>query len=230
MTFCERLDNLIKKSNLSHKDIETVTSIPGSAISNYRNGKTKPSFEAIIALSNFFKVTTDYLLFGTSDNKSDCHSNPVPMSKPNSATLNNTNNSLELDYVEIGKRLKKARTENKLTQQTLADLMGVSVSYIKSTERGSKPSLKYLQTVVINCHVTYDWLLTGIDNILPSNSPSIPTIEDIEVDYIKKLFDAALKEKKYWAIEQFKYSFKDFINEYEKKQHEISPESTSDAG
>ena len=134
---------------------------------------------------------------------------------------------MELNYKEIGKRLKEARTNAKLTQQALADIMGVSVSYIKSTERGAKPSLKYLQTVVDSCHVSYDWLLKGVNNYTLSN---ITTIEDIEVDYIKKLFDSALKEKKYWAIEQFKYAFKDFINEYEKKQHEISPESTSDTG
>uniref|UniRef100_UPI003AB899F1 helix-turn-helix domain-containing protein n=1 Tax=Phascolarctobacterium faecium TaxID=33025 RepID=UPI003AB899F1 len=63
---------------------------------------------------------------------------------------------MELNYKEIGKRLKEARTNAKLTQQALADIMEVSVSYIKSTERGAKPSLKYLQTVVDSCHVSYD--------------------------------------------------------------------------
>lgn len=138
---------------------------------------------------------------------------------------------MELDYLKIGKRLKEARTGCNLTQQALADIMSVSVSYIKSTERGAKPSLKYLQTVVDNCHVSYDWLLTG-SNSCPSQAPvsTVRTLEDMELEYIKLLFNAALKEKKYWAMEQFKYAFKDFINEYEKKQHETEPASTFDVG
>ncbi|MEG2515936.1 MAG: helix-turn-helix domain-containing protein, partial [Acidaminococcaceae bacterium] len=221
------LDILIKESGFSHKDIESYTSIRGSAISNYRNGKTKPSFEAIIALSKLFKVTSDYLLFGIGDNKNDC----LGQSKP--TKFNCPTKILDLDYSEIGKRLKKTRVHNNLTQQALADLMGVSVSYIKSTERGSKPSLRYLYTVVSACHVTYDWLLAGIDNNIPPQSSSsiITTVEDLEVNYMNILFNVALKEKKYWAIEQFKYAFKDFINEYEeeKKQHESQPNS-SDVG
>ncbi|MDR2005907.1 MAG: helix-turn-helix domain-containing protein [Acidaminococcales bacterium] len=66
------------------------------------------------------------------------------------------------DYLAIGKRLQEARKKSGLTQQALADLMGVSVSYIKSTERGNKPSIQYLFAVAYSCHVSFDWLLIGV--------------------------------------------------------------------
>lgn len=64
MTFEERLIDLIKKSGLSHKEIAEKTSVSAGNVSNYRTGKVRPSFEAIIALANLFQVSTDYLLLG----------------------------------------------------------------------------------------------------------------------------------------------------------------------
>ncbi|MBP3284200.1 MAG: helix-turn-helix transcriptional regulator [Clostridia bacterium] len=43
-----------------------------------------------------------------------------------------------MDYKEISKRIKKARKEQKITQEQLAERMGVSVSFISQAERGKK--------------------------------------------------------------------------------------------
>lgn len=64
MTFEERLIDLIKKSGLSHKEIAERTCVSAGNVSNYRTGKVRPSFEAIIDLANLFEVSTDYLLLG----------------------------------------------------------------------------------------------------------------------------------------------------------------------
>lgn len=64
MTFEERLIDLIKKSGLSHKEIAERTCVSAGNVSNYRTGKVRPSFEAIIDLAKLFGVTTDYLLLG----------------------------------------------------------------------------------------------------------------------------------------------------------------------
>lgn len=64
MTFEERLIDLIKKSGLSHKEIAERTCVSAGNVSNYRTGKVRPSFEAIIDLANLFQVSTDYLLLG----------------------------------------------------------------------------------------------------------------------------------------------------------------------
>ncbi len=64
MSFTERLDFLINKHDVTHKDIEEKTGVSAGNISHYRTGKSKPGFDAIIALAKFFNVTTDWLLLG----------------------------------------------------------------------------------------------------------------------------------------------------------------------
>ena len=52
---------------------------------------------------------------------------------------------MALDYNIIGERLKKARTENNLTQEKLAEKLDVSIAFLSRIERGSSHiSLKRL--------------------------------------------------------------------------------------
>lgn len=83
---------------------------------------------------------------------------------------------MAFDFISIGKRLKEARIKQHLTQQQLAELLGTSVSYVKVTERGQRPSLEYLQTVVENCHVSYNWLLTGSEILINNQKKAIPLV------------------------------------------------------
>ena len=43
-----------------------------------------------------------------------------------------------LDYVEVGKRIRRARTEKRITQEKFAELIGVSTGYISQIESGLK--------------------------------------------------------------------------------------------
>ncbi|WP_295359001.1 helix-turn-helix transcriptional regulator [uncultured Succiniclasticum sp.] len=87
---------------------------------------------------------------------------------------------MSFDFVSIGKRLKEARLKQNLKQQQLADLLGISVSYVKNVERGKKPSLSYLKSVVEHCHVSYDWLLTGCKT--PYSDQKDPFAYDFPID------------------------------------------------
>lgn len=133
MLFHERLDNLISESRLTHKQIEQRTGIAAGNISHYRNGKIKPSFDAIIELSKLFNVSLDYLILGKGED---------------------SNNIISI----------------------------------------SDPDLEYMTLI------------------------------------LKHMLDDPDPDMRSWVRRQFKYAFKDYLEEYEKKQHEISPESTSDAG
>jgi transcriptional regulator with XRE-family HTH domain len=119
---------------------------------------------------------------------------------------------MEPNYLDISKRLKEARKASNLTQQELADLMGVSVSYVKSTERGKKPSIKYLFTVVENCHVSFDWLLIGDQNVMDvqqkSNSDS--SAEEF-IDVIRKIMSNPDPDIRTWAKVQFRKAFADYF-------------------
>lgn len=80
MSFVERLNELIEKSNLTHKEIAEKTCISAGNVSHYRTGKVKPSFDAIIDLAYLFNVSTDWLLLGhkSSQNIDQKHStNPL---------------------------------------------------------------------------------------------------------------------------------------------------------
>lgn len=57
--------------DLRQIDVANATGIDQKTLSNYETGKTNPDSFAIIALSRFFNVTTDYLLGETSKNYKD---------------------------------------------------------------------------------------------------------------------------------------------------------------
>lgn len=46
---------------------------------------------------------------------------------------------MEIDYVAIGKRIRKARKKQNLTQEQLAEMIGVKSAHISNIESGKKP-------------------------------------------------------------------------------------------
>ena len=65
--------------------------------------------------------------------------------------------------VEFGDRLRQLRKDRKLTQQQLADLIGVKNSVISFYEVGERiPSPDILRKLALALHVTADYLL-GIE-------------------------------------------------------------------
>lgn len=66
------------------------------------------------------------------------------------------------DYSVIGRRIKNARNEQKLTQEELADKIDVSVAFMSRVERGnSKINLKRLTQIAETLNVSPGYLLTG---------------------------------------------------------------------
>lgn len=66
------------------------------------------------------------------------------------------------DYSVIGRRIKNARVEQKLTQEELADKINVSVAFMSRVERGdSKINLKRLTQIAETLNVSPGYLLTG---------------------------------------------------------------------
>lgn len=76
-SFSDRLQYLIEKSKLSHRDIEEKTKITN--LSGYKLGRIKPSFDAILALSDLFSVSTDWLLKGIGPGPDDTTLLRVPV-------------------------------------------------------------------------------------------------------------------------------------------------------
>ena len=64
--FGELLSELRKDRNMTQRDLAQVLYVTTGTISNYENGAHFPDVEKLIDISEFFGVTTDYLLGRTS--------------------------------------------------------------------------------------------------------------------------------------------------------------------
>lgn len=74
----------------------------------------------------------------------------------------------ELNYKEIGKRIKSKRLELKLTQEKLSEIIDVSPTYISEIERGgSICSLYTISKIASTLNTSLDFLVFGI---VPKNS------------------------------------------------------------
>ena len=72
---------------------------------------------------------------------------------------------MAIDYTIIGERLKKARTDKKMTQEKLAEKLDVSIAFLSRIERGnSHISLKRLSQVCDILGVTEGYILNGVSS------------------------------------------------------------------
>ena len=62
MTFADRLSKILADKKITPYKLSKDTGIAQSQISNWRNGSKLPSYENIVLLSAYLKVSTDCLL------------------------------------------------------------------------------------------------------------------------------------------------------------------------
>ncbi len=94
-------------------------------------------------------------------------------------------------------RILRARKEKKLSQQALADLIGVSRSALAQWETEmSSPSLANLRKMAEILEVSFEWLATGRGN--QHLGVPVDTVCDTEVDgeIIRELNRMTLKKKR----------------------------------
>ena len=60
--FATRLRGLMDKNNITHQELADKLGVSRQAVSWYYFGKRQPNFEKLIEISEFFDVSTDYLL------------------------------------------------------------------------------------------------------------------------------------------------------------------------
>jgi transcriptional regulator with XRE-family HTH domain len=87
MKFGARLKYLRESNNLSQEELRKILKVSRSNISKYENGTLEPNLDFINRVSEYFNVTSDYLL-GKADN-------------PNKITLDK---QPSLDYIKVAKK------------------------------------------------------------------------------------------------------------------------------
>lgn len=63
--FSKRLKELRKENNLTQEEISKKLNISRQAYANWESGRSEPSIGYLLALSNFFNVSIDYLCCNT---------------------------------------------------------------------------------------------------------------------------------------------------------------------
>lgn len=70
---------------------------------------------------------------------------------------------MEINYIEMGRRVRRKRRELGLTQEQLAEQVGLSTSFIGFIERGEKaPSLDTMAKLADVLDMTLDYLVCGV--------------------------------------------------------------------
>lgn len=68
-----------------------------------------------------------------------------------------------MKYKSIGKNIRKRRDELGITQEKLAEIVNLSVSYMGAIERGEKlPKLKVFISIANALEISADTLLSGV--------------------------------------------------------------------
>ena len=79
MEFHERLLEVRKKAGMTQSDLAEKLDVSRQAVSRWEMGTAKPEFENLIAISNIFGVSIDYLLKGVEEHAAEAvNEEPVP--------------------------------------------------------------------------------------------------------------------------------------------------------
>ncbi len=58
------LKEIRKKKHLNQQKVAYILNISREALSHYENGKREPSLATLVAMSNYFNVSINYLITG----------------------------------------------------------------------------------------------------------------------------------------------------------------------
>lgn len=106
---------------------------------------------------------------------------------------------MKIDYVAIGKRIRKARKKQHLTQEQLAEMIGVKAGHISNIESGKKPfSFKTFVRLYTALKVNPDSLLLRhgelCDTVTDEKSDSRETVAVPGCESLLDTVDAAIMQ------------------------------------
>ena len=134
------LQNIRMEFNLTQEKIANILGIDRRTYSHYETSEKIIPIKHLIALSDYFNVSIDYL-FGLTD-------------------VRQYKNVLKADKIVAGIRLKEFRNENKLTQVKLASILNTTFSSIAFNEKGRNYiATPFLYTICSKYHISADYLL-----------------------------------------------------------------------
>jgi transcriptional regulator with XRE-family HTH domain len=96
--------------------------------------------------------------------------------------------------MSIGKRIRKGRQILEMTQQELAEAIGVTPQHISAIEQDKRdPSLSSLAKLAEELGVTIDYLVTGKESVITDTIPAIKGDKKLKLK-AKKALTALIQE------------------------------------
>ena len=96
----------------------------------------------------------------------------------------------EIDYKELGMKIKKMRQSEGLTQDKLAEIVGCNTSHISNIENNyTKASLNILLAIAYALNTSIDYLLSSQyhNYVLALDYEILRTIKDLDVEKKEKI-------------------------------------------
>ena len=145
--FTSNIKILRQEYNVSQPQLAKETGLKKSAIGHWELGNRTPSATAVIILSRYFQVTTDYLLKVSNDNN-----------------LIHRGDDFNVDLTTFNQRLKALRLKCNKSQKDLAMETNLSQPSINFWERGKcLPNANEIIMLANYFGVTTDYLLGESD-------------------------------------------------------------------
>ena len=147
MNYGAKIKMLRERNGITQKELANFIGIDAKLYSHYETEDRIIPCKHLFMISNYFNISIDYL-FGFNEEKEY------------KGKINKI-----INEIEIGKRLKEFRKENKLTQSKLATILNTAQPVITNYENGKHLiATPFLYTICKKYHISADYLLGKIDN------------------------------------------------------------------
>lgn len=143
----QRLKTLRDSLGLTQTDFAKIIGFSQGNVGDWERGIKKPTIPALLAISNEFNVSIDWLVKGET---------------PSYSSMIDFNDELK----DISERIKELRKGANLSQANFAKKIGFSQGNVGDWERGiSKPTIPALIAISNEFHVSIDLLVKGESKI-----------------------------------------------------------------
>lgn len=165
--FCIRLKELRISRDLSQQKLADIVGISKSSINMYERGEREPGLELLETFADYFNVDMDYLL-GKCD---------IPRK-------NLLINSIAVNNLDIGNRLKALRERQQLTQEEVGKYIGVTKATINRYETGE---INIKRTAAIKLakvlKTTPQYIMGWLDDAVPTKDKILSPDRNIKNYY-----------------------------------------------
>lgn len=96
----ERVDSLLLATNTQKKELAKDIGISVAAFSDWRRGKARPNIETVVNIAEYFHVSIDYLVYGTSADSIYNNSDLSAIAITKFSSLNTFNQIMAAAYID----------------------------------------------------------------------------------------------------------------------------------